>query len=99
MCDEYQNIISAVAPLAGAWIEIRCRRTATASSKPSRPSRARGLKLEDVRTESAEYIVAPLAGAWIEICSVSTRAHIASVAPLAGAWIEIQTIFASLRQK
>ena len=35
---------AAVAPLAGAWIETR-RRLSLGGGRPSRPSRARGLKL------------------------------------------------------
>ena len=81
-----------VAPLAGAWIE-------TGALHPesddfwSRPSRARGLKLEGMdMTEVVRSCVAPLAGAWIETKVYFMLKDIADVvAPLAGAWIETTT--------
>ena len=54
----------------------------------SRPSRARGLKLQAKRLRLMLAAVAPLAGAWIETDRVSVHAHVRVVAPLAGAWIE-----------
>ena len=56
----------AVAPLAGAWIEIEhCKRSDI--STLSLPSRERGLKLYYVLYAVCSVLVAPLAGAWIEI--------------------------------
>ena len=79
----------AVAPLAGAWIEIVVEPT-TPGSTMSLPSRERGLKWHVMRTQTWFYGVAPLAGAWIEMFS-GWKSHRdgAKVAPLAGAWIEI----------
>ena len=59
------NSHSTVAPLAGAWIETASFAPKTLLT-PSRPSRARGLKL--FRQNHAAHLnaVAPLAGAWIE---------------------------------
>ena len=63
---EHHAARSMVAPLAGAWIEIRCT---SRSSDPaeSLPSRERGLKFLCVGFRKAADDVAPLAGAWIEI--------------------------------
>ena len=63
-----------VAPLAGAWIETCLRLLPMRKYRPSRPSRARGLK----RTGGGGILprggVAPLAGAWIETrSSVSAK--------------------------
>ena len=77
-----------VAPLAGAWIEIRhC--FFTASTAVSLPSRERGLKSKLSNVFNASLTVAPLAGAWIEIASYFDLSASQYVAPLAGAWIEI----------
>ena len=56
-----------VAPLAGAWIEIKLNTTLALSQAPSLPSRERGLKSLYPVIPFAFAIVAPLAGAWIEI--------------------------------
>ena len=58
--------INAVAPLAGAWIEIG--KYGDLSERPtSLPSRERGLKFFTVCFITIFRHVAPLAGAWIEI--------------------------------
>ena len=54
----------------------------------SRPSRARGLKLNAAAISAPPEIVAPLAGAWIETFRSNLRELRQPVAPLAGAWIE-----------
>ena len=56
-----------VAPLAGAWIEIREEVIAPISKRQSLPSRERGLKLSHPPWMLHRQDVAPLAGAWIEI--------------------------------
>ena len=76
-----------VAPLAGAWIETSMAASA-AKSAPSRPSRARGLKLGQTLTTQEGASVAPLAGAWIETFGSLVMDSPNVVAPLAGAWIE-----------
>ncbi len=43
-------ILLQVAPRAGAWIETKPEASAAASPTMSRPARARGLKLAQVRT-------------------------------------------------
>ena len=57
-----------VAPLAGAWIEIRGPQ-GEQGEVGSLPSRERGLKLRIQHLEPWGQKVAPLAGAWIEIAS------------------------------
>ena len=83
----------AVAPHAGAWIEI-IRDICDIMSKSSHPMRVRGLKFPPSVLCLSFNIVAPHAGAWIEIFSnlLSVRSFL--VAPHAGAWIEI--IFSAL---
>ena len=66
-CDKFcVAVIPAVAPLAGAWIEIdgKCRRNTAVGSLPSRE---RGLKCYHIEWSLIQKKVAPLAGAWIEI--------------------------------
>ena len=57
--------MAGVAPLAGAWIETVANQKA-GLAMTSRPSRARGLKLDEQIEEEEDETVAPLAGAWIE---------------------------------
>ena len=83
--------IIAVAPLAGAWIEIVRSGNSTNCVK-SLLSRERGLKLLFLLSECLPALVAPLAGAWIEIVCVPVRHAATPVAPLAGAWIEIEDL-------
>ena len=79
----------AVAPFAGAWIEIGNYERDSEAMNKSLPSRERGLK-SDLKTYSpAPVPVAPFAGAWIEISRVSHFSTSSMVAPFAGAWIEI----------
>ena len=61
----------AVAPLAGAWIEIYTQRQALRRILWSLPLRERGLKLTVIVSGCAVLSVAPLAGAWIEIRSTA----------------------------
>ena len=56
-----------VAPLAGAWIEIKWTGCDTLHNDASLPSRERGLKLKILQNLLIIPSVAPLAGAWIEI--------------------------------
>jgi len=55
-----------VAPHAGAWIETTLALNAAKPLKMSRPTRARGLKLDLLVDEFGASKVAPHAGAWIE---------------------------------
>ena len=59
-------MIFAVAPFAGAWIEIGMLAIINASDE-SLPSRERGLKWKLQVVRVLALIVAPFAGAWIEI--------------------------------
>ena len=61
----------AVAPLAGAWIEIQCGVIGNIYHCESLPSRERGLKLLLQEKYGNIILVAPLAGAWIEIALYS----------------------------
>ena len=56
----------AVAPSAGAWIEMT-KTIAFANGLESLPPRERGLKFVSSSTIVARNHVAPSAGAWIEI--------------------------------
>ena len=58
--------VPAVAPLAGAWIEI-CVMPGTGMEEKSLPLRERGLKYGIDFIVPGVVVVAPLAGAWIEI--------------------------------
>ena len=49
----------AVAPLAGAWIETAVSRGKETNMGKSRPSRARGLKLNGVRNHSPDVMSRP----------------------------------------
>ena len=59
--------INAVAPLAGAWIEIAQAILNTKETTESLPSRERGLKCNMFPADVTVSYVAPLAGAWIEM--------------------------------
>ena len=59
----------------------------------SRPSRARGLKLNVGTQPRISNVVAPFAGAWIETVGQGYVYAQCEVAPFAGAWIE--TLFVS----
>ena len=78
-----------VAPLVGAWIEIREIKQERAHY-PSLPSWERGLKLNALKRSLTKELVAPLVGAWIEIDGTYTFGMTDRVAPLVGAWIEIE---------
>ena len=82
-----------VAPLAGAWIEIKEENIRLLEEQKSLPSRERGLKSADRTAGNCAVSVAPLAGAWIEIMGDEYKMPPVGVAPLAGAWIEIQRRF------
>ena len=79
----------AVAPFAGAWIEIVTTRARSTRVLQSLPSRERGLKSADLNRRMYQQDVAPFAGAWIEIDANITDLRPDRVAPFAGAWIEI----------
>ena len=68
--------LSMVAPHAGAWIETPCGQSGIGLLMPSRPTRARGLKLCVAYPGKDGTLVAPHAGAWIETptCSASLQA-------------------------
>ena len=62
----FQIVVTVVAPLAGAWIEIINSRNESILPE-SLPSRERGLKYMEAAHMDLQRFVAPLAGAWIEI--------------------------------
>ena len=63
-----ENLVRfAVAPLAGAWIEIMNEGSDAENNLTSLPSRERGLKLLLMMILVSLNHVAPLAGAWIEM--------------------------------
>ncbi len=59
--------IFAVAPLVGAWIEIKINKIIKDYLIMSLPSWERGLKFTAARIALPAVGVAPLVGAWIEI--------------------------------
>ncbi len=59
-------MIFAVAPLAGAWIEIREKTLEEIKAEKSLLSQERGLKFPALGYMAQDPVVAPLAGAWIE---------------------------------
>ena len=61
----------------------------------SRPTRARGLKLQVNVNPDDVLCVAPYAGAWIETISARCPLQSRYVAPYAGAWIETYTMVAN----
>ena len=64
--------VRCVAPLAGAWIEIRQKETRRRRVW-SLPSREHGLKYVRIGILKHGLKVVPLAGAWIEIADMSLR--------------------------
>ena len=84
--------INAVAPLAGAWIEID---SVTASSSHDVVAPLAGAWIEMTTKTAGENIKMSLPSRerglkWHQCCSPMGHQH---VAPLAGAWIEIQICF------
>ena len=79
----------AVAPFAGAWIEMSSVFLLGSTLPSSLPLRERGLKSVLIVVDEANSAVAPFAGAWIEIiCRCCLVPCSAFVAPIWGAWIE-----------
>ena len=80
---------TSVAPLAGAWIEIR-RGGVLQSLSFVAPLAGAWIEMFGLSLhEGTALRVAPLAGAWIEIQTFTEEEKARAVAPLAGAWIEI----------
>ena len=62
-----QNIFNfAVAPLAGAWIEMQKRQMDEGVTKVA-PLAGAWIEINEVVEDARTFLVAPLAGAWIEI--------------------------------
>ena len=70
-----------VAPLAGAWIEIRSGWEMDTGNRKSLPSRERGLKSLTFHDAGKDHTVAPLAGAWIEIVSLENGKMVVTSLP------------------
>ena len=86
-----QFIVVPVAPLAGAWIEIR-RTDGHKSCGVVAPLAGAWIEIVNFKPIFVSMLVAPLAGAWIEMIRDPSERSISAVAPLAGAWIEISPI-------
>ena len=86
------SMATLVAPLAGAWIEMKMGSPSQWSVPQSHPSRVRGLKSNRFDDGFYGVKVAPLAGAWIEIPTWTSAGIRTLVAPLAGAWIEMKEL-------
>jgi len=82
------NIVTLVAPRAGAWIETCVPRGCCRGSQRVAPRAGAWIETCTASPSSSPGCVAPRAGAWIEtcLCRISNDAWI--VAPRAGAWIE-----------
>ena len=78
----------AVAPFAGAWIEIELRLTEELRHFVA-PFAGAWIEIGYTRDRWITWSVAPFAGAWIEIFQKENYSVFAVVAPFAGAWIEI----------
>ena len=76
-----------VAPHAGAWIETRCW-TSPTSTRRSRPTRARGLKLGRGNQEARIMLSRPTRACGLKRVFGYVLAEERLVAPHAGAWIE-----------
>ena len=85
-------LINAVAPFAGAWIEIVPIKGLGEVLSKSLPSRERGLKYSCKYCYARSIAVAPFAGAWIEMGVLRQHKRENLVAPFAGAWIEISDL-------
>ena len=79
---------SQVAPLAGAWIETRVPAPQQALRRRSRPSRARGLKLDGSLQRGCWVSSRPSRARGLKQQPLLTDFAHDHVAPLAGAWIE-----------
>ncbi len=82
-------LINAVAPFAGAWIEIPLIAIARETS-PSLPSRERGLKYETVIVSIHAQVSLPSRERGLKFSWYNVKKLLGGVAPFAGAWIEIQ---------
>ena len=79
----------AVAPFAGAWIEITWSLRMASMSEVA-PFAGAWIEMPASAPREWRAAVAPFAGAWIEIFVAPALAcKVAQVAPFAGAWIEI----------
>ena len=82
-------VSAAVAPLAGAWIEIHTIKSHSCTNTVA-PLAGAWIEICKCQVFLIKNIVAPLAGAWIEIVKgIHVSPYDINVAPLAGAWIEI----------
>ncbi len=81
-------IVSLVAPLAGAWIEM-LKGIDLIKSFEVAPLAGAWIEILRKARKTNRRRVAPLAGAWIEMRVDIEPESTRTVAPLAGAWIEI----------
>ena len=88
---------AAVAPFAGAWIEILMS-FAVSTLILSLPSRERGLKSAYIEDEEIVEEVAPFAGAWIEISTLEPQHPLSVSLPSRERGLKYYTIYkASVR--
>ena len=83
----------AVAPFAGAWIEIE-RYFRSIPFEIVAPFAGAWIEINENLVTGYEVSVAPFAGAWIEIAILNMDFLLSAVAPFAGAWIEIAVMSA-----
>ena len=82
----------AVAPFAGAWIEILGTKPLPRQTTVAPFAGAWIEIVFQIGGCHESYIVAPFAGAWIEISFLPEYLLSGIVAPFAGAWIEIADV-------
>ena len=85
-------MLALVAPLVGAWIEIKIQQEESGSRCDVAPLVGAWIEIDFLLSLCQEYGVAPLVGAWIEITPLTKLKNLLTVAPLVGAWIEIPKV-------
>ena len=78
-----------VAPLVGAWIEIKIAHRRAAAVSVSLPSWERGLKYVTIRRSTLQRMSLPSWERGLKSDIFFNLVNVWNVAPLVGAWIEI----------
>jgi len=89
-----QHLHFAVAPHAGAWIEIIWHHLHSHMT-PSRPMRARGLKYKSNFRCAYHYKVAPHAGAWIEMIIALPLMPVSESRPMRARGLKFNLVYVS----
>ena len=92
---KFSTTLKAVAPFAGAWIEM-IKVLLVGVTRLVAPFAGAWIEIAHTALTAAPTEVAPFAGAWIEIHLNGNLKTYWNVAPFAGAWIEILTSLHSI---